>query len=188
MLVKEPKVAEGLVRQLLDQFRIDTRTDPHLQKTPQRVILMLTELLRGSEGIPDFNFTTFDASPEATLVVQKDIVFRSLCAHHMLPFFGVVHVGYLPDKKLAGLSKLARTVNWFAASLQIQERLTSQIRSYLDEQLQPRGTIVVAKARHLCQEMRGVRTPADTVTSAVSGVFLTEPHIKDEFLRIIGNV
>ncbi len=156
----------------------------HIVGTTERVQQMYKELLRGYDD-PDFEPTIFPAPETKNLVVQKDIPFHSLCAHHVIPFFGRVYIGYIPGDYIIGLSKMARAVKWCAARLQVQEELTSDIANYLDNVLSPQGVMVVVEGRHLCQEMRGVQTKAVTVTSAVTGIFLEKPHVKQEFLEII---
>merc|ERR1711988_491718 len=119
------------------------------------------------------------------MVIVKDIDFFSLCEHHMLPFYGKAHVGYLPQNKVVGLSKIARIVEMFARRLQIQERLTNQIADALDTILQPAGVAVIVEATHMCMSMRGANKPhAATVTSSMLGSFRTDPRTREEFLRL----
>jgi GTP cyclohydrolase I len=119
------------------------------------------------------------------LVIARDIPVYSLCEHHLLPFHGVAHVGYLPADRIVGLSKLARVVDLFAGRLQVQERLTRQVAEWLWEQLQPRGVGVVIEAEHMCMTMRGVRKPGTTTaTSALLGAVRTDPRTRDEFLSL----
>jgi GTP cyclohydrolase I len=145
--------AEDAVRSLLVALGQDPEAE-HLKQTPRRVAAAYSELLTPD----DFELTTF-ANEERydQLVLARDIPFRSLCEHHMLPFYGVAHVGYLPAQRIAGLSKLARVVEGFARGLQVQERLTKQIADCLDSHLQPKGVGVVLEAEHLCMSLRGVR-------------------------------
>jgi GTP cyclohydrolase I len=120
------------------------------------------------------------------LVIVKDIPFYSLCEHHLAPFFGVAHVGYIPAGKIVGLSKIPRVVDMFSRRLQNQERVTDQISSYLMTNLLPHGVAVVLTARHLCVEMRGVEKPgAITTTSSMKGRFRTEINTRQEFLQLI---
>ena len=119
------------------------------------------------------------------MVVVRDIQFYSLCEHHLLPFFGKVHVAYIPDGYITGLSKIPRVVECFSHRLQVQERLTSQIRTAIDEALQPLGVMVVVEAQHLCMQMRGVEDPGSVTTTAdFSGAF-NQVEKRDEFMRII---
>lgn len=156
---------------------------PGLRDTPRRWAKMLREITNGHE----FKLTTFPNEGYSEMVVQQDITFFSLCEHHMVPFFGTAVVGYIPGKRIVGLSKLSRTVEHFARRLQVQERLTQEIANYLELQLQPRGIGVILKARHLCQEMRGVKKiGAHTVTSVLKGAMLKDPAARREFLVFRG--
>jgi GTP cyclohydrolase I len=120
-------------------------------------------------------------------VIARDIPVRSLCAHHLLPFTGVAHVAYLPDERILGLSKLARTVEMFARGLQVQERLTSQVGSWLDHHLRPKGVGVVIEAEHLCMSLRGVQARgARTVTSSLHGLVRDDARTRAEFLALAG--
>ena len=158
--------AEAAVAELLRAFGRDT-ADPQLADTPRRVAAAFAELLDS----PALRPTTFpNDEGYDDLVLVRDIPFTSLCAHHLLPFRGVAHVGYLPGGRLLGLSKLARAVEHFSRDLQLQERLTVQIADYLDGELEPRGVGVVLEAEHLCMAVRGVRAPgATTRTSRFTG-------------------
>lgn len=153
-----------------------------VEQTPGRVADFWYEFLNPAP----FRFTTFNGEEYDEVVASINIPFYSICEHHMAPFFGVAHVGYLPGKKIVGISKLARTVDKFARRLQNQERLTQQIAGMLNEQLEPRGVAVVIKARHLCQEMRGIAKPGiETVTSKMIGVFKDDLNARSEFLKLI---
>ncbi|HRP99672.1 MAG TPA: GTP cyclohydrolase I FolE [Terrimesophilobacter sp.] len=158
--------AEAAVAELLTALGRDVATE-HLADTPRRVAASLIELLTPHE----FEFTTFpNDEGYDELVLVRDIPFTSLCEHHLLPFRGVAHIGYLPGERLVGLSKLARAVELFARDLQVQERLTKQIADYLEEQLAPRGVSVVIEAEHTCMTMRGVQAVGSlTVTKAFTG-------------------
>jgi GTP cyclohydrolase I len=119
------------------------------------------------------------------MVMETQIPFYSMCSHHLVPFYGHAHVGYVPDGRIVGLSKLARIVEFYAKRPQLQERLTEQVVTFLEEKLTPQGAIVVIEARHLCVEMRGVKKPgALTVTSAIRGIFHKRP-IREEFLDLL---
>ncbi len=158
--------AEAAIADLLSALGRDT-DDPQLADTPRRVAAAFAELL----DAPPLRPTTFPNDEEYDdLVLVRDIPFTSLCAHHLLPFRGVAHVGYLPGDRLLGLSKLARAVEHFSRDLQLQERLTVQVADWLDSELEPHGVGVVLEAEHLCMEVRGVRAPgAVTRTSRFTG-------------------
>lgn len=162
---------EEAVREILLAIGEDPERDG-LKQTPSRVARAYVELAQGMrESAKEVLSTTFDLGHEE-LIIVRDIEFQSLCEHHMLPFHGVTHIGYIPgtDGRITGLSKLARLVEVFARRLQVQERLTSQIADSMTEILNPAGVLVVVDAEHLCMSMRGVRKPgARTVTSAVRG-------------------
>jgi GTP cyclohydrolase I len=151
-----------------------------LRETPRRVAQAYAELLTA----PPFRATTFpNEDGYDGLIVAQAIPFHSLCMHHLLPFKGVAHVGYLPGERIIGLSKLARVVEWFARDLQIQERLTVQIADWLQAELQPRGVGVLLEAEHMCMSLRGVQQPgARTVTSALRGAIRDDPVTRQEFL------
>jgi GTP cyclohydrolase I len=155
---------------------------PGLQDTPRRLADAYAELL---SPIP-FEPTTFpNTDGYDELVVAGSIPFHSLCEHHLLPFTGVAHVGYLPGERIVGLSKLARVVDLFARDLQVQERLTQQIADWLEEHLAPRGVGVVLEAEHLCMSLRGVQKPgARTVTSALHGLVREDSRTRQEFLDL----
>jgi GTP cyclohydrolase IA len=154
----------------------------HRANTPQRVAHALAEMLTPSAFLP----TTFpNDEGYDELVVARQVPFRSLCEHHLLPFYGVAHVGYLPGSRIVGLSKLARVVDHFAAGLQVQERLTQQVADWLHTHLDARGVGVVLEAEHLCMSLRGVRaTGARTVTSALRGEVRSDARTRDEFLAL----
>jgi GTP cyclohydrolase IA len=152
-----------------------------LRDTPRRVAEAYTELLTA----PAFRLTTFPNDGYDGLVVTRAIPFHSLCMHHLLPFRGVAHVGYVPGETIVGLSKLARVVELFARDLQVQERLTVQIADWLQAQLLPAGVGVRIEAEHMCMSLRGVqRAGARTVTSALRGVVADDPEIRREFLAL----
>jgi GTP cyclohydrolase I len=156
--------------------------DDELTDTPRRVADAFDEML----SVEPFELTTFPNSEGYDeLVVVRDIPVQSLCAHHLLPFIGVAHVGYLPDERIVGLSKLARAVGMWSRGLQVQERLNSQIAGWLDDRLQPRGVGVVIEAEHLCMTMRGVQARgARTVTSTLRGQIRDDASTRAEFLAL----
>ena len=155
-----------------------------LLKTPERVAKTLFELTRGYDMDPleVLNSAKFKEDYSQTITI-KDIEFYSLCEHHMLPFFGKVHVAYIPNGCITGLSKIPRVVDIFSHRLQVQERLTTQICRCIDEALHPLGVMVVVEAQHLCMQMRGVeKQGATTVTTDMTGVFLTDKDKRKEVL------
>lgn len=155
---------------------------PGMAETPRRMAHAYAEML----DVPAFDFTTFP-NPDGydELVLVEDIPVRSLCEHHMLPFAGVAHIGYLPDQRILGLSKFARVADFFSRRPQTQERLTKQIAEHLQLQLSPRGVGVVIEAEHSCMSLRGVRAVgARTVTSALFGTLRENPSSRAEFLSL----
>lgn len=153
-----------------------------LKDTPKRYIKFMKEFLQPKE----FNFTTFDAEGSDEMIVQTNIPFYSLCEHHTAPFFGVAHVAYIPNGKIVGLSKLARTVDMFANRFQNQERITTQIAEKIQSELDPLGVAVVLKAQHLCMCMRGVKKHDTwTTTSKMLGAFKNDLNARNEFLNLI---
>ena len=156
--------------------------DEEIQNTPRRYQGFLKEW----EQNDNLKFTVFENPGYDQLIILKDIDFSSLCSHHVLPFHGKAHVGYLPGEKICGISKLARVVDKFASRPQIQEKMTNEIADFIEEHLHPRGCMVVVEAGHDCMRIRGVKKPASTmVTSAVRGEFLRTPSLKDEFMRLV---
>ena len=160
-----------------------------LAKTPGRVARSMAFLTQGYQQ--DARTVIGDAMFEeehSNMILVRDIELYSMCEHHMLPFFGMAHIAYIPDGRIVGLSKLARVVDIFARRLQVQERLTVEIAQALTDVLKPRGVGVVIEAAHLCMMMRGVQKQnSTTVTSAVLGSFRDDPKTRDEFLRLIQN-
>ncbi len=181
------KRIEAAVREILLALGEDPDRDG-LLKTPARVARAYAELFAGLRVDPsNILKTTFEADHDE-LILVRDIPLFSLCEHHLLPFKGVAHVGYLPseDGRITGLSKLARLVEVFARRPQVQERLTSQIADLLQAQLGARGVIVVLECEHMCMEMRGIRKPGSrTITSAVRGLHKTDPKSRAEALSLI---
>jgi GTP cyclohydrolase I len=160
---------------------------PGLKATPARVSRALRQLTDGYGVDPEdvIAGAVFDQDYDE-MVVVKDISFYSLCEHHMLPFFGSCHVGYLPRGKVVGLSKIPRLVGVFAHRLQLQERMTNQIAQALNGSLEPKGVGVVVEARHLCMEMRGVEKPGgQMITSCMLGTFRKDPRTRAEFLDLV---
>jgi GTP cyclohydrolase I len=158
--------------------------EPHLADTPRRVADAYAELLTP----PPFDLTTFPNDEGYNeLVMATAIPVQSLCEHHLLPFTGVAHIGYLPGERILGLSKLARVLDLFARDLQVQERLTQQVADWLQENLNPRGVGVVVEAEHLCMSLRGVRARGSrTTTSALHGVLREDARSRQEFFALSG--
>lgn len=175
--------AERGARELLLALGIDL-DDESTRETPRRMVDVYDELLTPV----DFNPTTFPNDGDYDeLVVARAIPFHSLCEHHLLPFVGVAQVGYIPGERIIGLSKLARVVELFARSLQVQERLTTQIAGWIERELKPKGVGVVIEAEHMCMSLRGVQKPgANTVTSALIGLVRDDIRTRGEFLALTG--
>jgi GTP cyclohydrolase I len=177
-----------IVEQLLKSIGEDP-TREGLLRTPERVARSFDELIGGTdqklEDVVGNGVFNEDCSE---MIIVKDIEFYSLCEHHMLPFYGRVHVAYIPDGRIIGLSKIPRIVDMFARRLQVQERMTSQIAEAIQEVLQPKGVGVVADAAHLCMMMRGVQKQnSSTMTSCLVGSFRSDPRTRSEFLDLVRN-
>jgi GTP cyclohydrolase IA len=177
------RAAERAAADFLIALGVDLDAEER-RDTPARMARAFAELLSPRP----FQLTTFPNNDRYDeLVVARTMPFRTLCEHHMLPFSGVAHIGYLPGERILGLSKLARLVEYFAAQPQTQERLTMQVARYLDADLRPRGVGVVLAADHTCMTQRGVRAlGATTVTSALLGTLRTDPRSRAEFLAVTG--
>lgn len=168
-------------QQILKQLGEDT-TREGLIETPKRYIKFMREFLEPKE----FNFTSFDAEGIDEMILQTNIPFYSLCEHHTAPFFGFASVAYIPNKRIVGLSKLARTVDLYANRFQNQERITTQIAERIQKELNPKGVAVTLKAQHLCMCMRGVKKHDTwTVTNKLIGIFKDEGKARNEYLNII---
>jgi len=187
--VMRPKVDEPMaenVRSILEGLGEDPSREGLVQ-TPQRAAKALRYLTSGYETNIEtiVNGALFTHECDE-MVIVRDIEFFSMCEHHMLPFFGKIHVGYLPDKKVIGLSKIPRIVDMYARRLQLQERLTQQVAETLRDVLQPRGVGVVCEARHFCMMMRGVeKQHSGTLTSSMLGAFRSRKETRDEFLTLV---
>ena len=157
-----------------------------LVETPERISSMCEELFSGiNDSCKEHLLKTFTAKNNE-MIIEKDITFYSVCEHHFLPFFGKVHIAYVPDGKVVGLSKLARTVEVYARRAQIQEQLTEQIADAIMEHLKPKGVSVVIEAEHLCMTMRGIKKPGTTTISYTNrGCFESDPELKQTFLNFI---
>ncbi len=182
----ESETIADLVRRMIAQLGEDPNREG-LRRTPERFEKALRYLTSGYRQDPEkiLNNAMFSVGYDE-MVVVKDIEVYSLCEHHLLPFFGKCHVAYLPNKKVVGLSKIARLVNMYARRLQIQERLTNQIATTIQEQLRPQGVGVIIEARHLCMVMRGVeKQNSAAITSAMLGEFRDNKQTRDEFLSLV---
>lgn len=158
-----------------------------LKETPARVARMYQELLGGMDKDGKEHLSKVFSAPDSEIVIEKNIEFYSLCEHHMLPFFGNVHIAYIPNGKVVGLSKMGRLVEVYARRLQIQERMTGQIADELEKALDAKGVLVVIEAEHLCMTMRGIKKRgARTVSYASRGVFREDPQKKQEALALMG--
>jgi GTP cyclohydrolase IA len=177
------EAAERAAADLLTALGADL-SDESLRDTPRRMAAAYAELLTPAP----FNATTFaNDGGYDELVLVRDIPFHSLCEHHLLPFVGVAHVGYIPGERIVGISKLARVVDHFARDLQVQERLTTQISRWFESELSPKGVGVVLEAEHTCMSLRGVAKPGTrTVTSALHGLVRDDPRTRQEFLHLAG--
>lgn len=179
-------VDEGSIRLAVRALIVGVGEDPDregLQQTPERYFRFLREWFNP----PPFTFTTFDAEGMSELVVQRGIPMYAFCEHHMLPFFGTAVVGYIPDGRIVGLSKLARAVDHCARGFQNQERITRAVADLLEQELRPKGVAVVLRARHMCMELRGVRVAGtETVSSCLRGVFYDDARTRAEFLALAG--
>ena len=183
---EDRKGMADLIRRILVQLGEDPGREGLVQ-TPERFEKALRFLTSGYQQNPEkvLNGAMFSVGYDE-MVVVKDIEVYSLCEHHLLPFFGKCHVAYIPNKKVVGLSKIARLVNMYARRLQVQERLTNQIAKTIEEKLNPQGVGVIIEARHLCMVMRGVeKQHSAAVTSAMLGAFRTNKQTRDEFLSLV---
>jgi GTP cyclohydrolase I len=177
------------VRQLLEGLGEDLDREG-IRHTPERVASMYEEILAGAWQDETEVFTVAFEEGHDEMVMVRDIPFAALCEHHTIPFMGKAHVAYIPNKsgQITGISKLARVVDVCAKRLQVQERMTTQIADAIEKALEPRGVLVVIEAEHLCMTMRGVHKPgSQTVTSAVRGLFRSDPKTRTEGFRLIGS-
>ena len=158
-----------------------------LVETPKRVANMYEEIFAGLTEDPKQHIKLFNEQSNDEMVIVKDIPFYSMCEHHLLPFFGKAHIGYIPsDNKIIGLSKLARIVDNFAKKPQVRERLTSDIADFLNDNLQPKGVAVIMEAEHMCMTMRGARAAGSkTQTSALRGIMRTDAKTRAEVLSLL---
>ena len=181
----QEKIRQG-VKLILEGIGEDVNREGLLE-TPDRIARMYEEIAGGMTEDPGVHLAKRFHVDNNEMVVEKDITFYSMCEHHMLPFYGKVHVAYVPDGTVVGLSKIARTVEVFARRLQLQERLTAQIADAFMENLHPQGVMVLVEAEHLCMTMRGIKKPgAKTVTVTTRGVFDQDEKLQNTFYRMIG--
>jgi len=187
------KINQQKIKTAIKQLLIATGENPDregLKNTPARVAQFYNEILEGNTINPEDVLTVYYATEDyEELVLEKDIPFYSLCEHHLLPFFGKIHIAYIPKKKrLLGISKLARVVEVFSKRLQLQERLTKHIAEIIMKKAQPWGVMVVCEAEHLCLSMRGIKKPGHKiVTSCIRGIFAKDLRARMEVLQLIKN-
>ena len=180
------KIREG-VRLLLEGIGEDVDREG-LRETPDRIARMCAEIYGGLYEDPGEHLKKQFTVERNDMVIEKDITFYSTCEHHLLPFYGKAHIGYIPDGKVAGLSKLARTVDVFARRPQIQEKMTRDIANALEKHLKPRGVIVMLEAEHTCMTMRGIKKPGSrTVTIVALGAFEDNMELQNRFLDMVRN-
>lgn len=183
-MVNETKVKEA-IRLLLEGIGEDVNREGLLE-TPDRIARMYSEICAGNDIDPGEHLSKVFTVDHNEMVLEKDIVFYSTCEHHLMPFYGKAHVAYIPDGKVVGLSKLARTVEVYARRLQIQEKMTGQIADAIVEHLAPQGVMVMLEAEHMCMTMRGIKKPGSkTVTIATRGVFAEDEKLQDQFLKLV---
>lgn len=183
-MVDQNKIKEA-VKLLLEGIGEDTGREG-LADTPDRIARMYTELFSGMTEEPSVPLSRVFTVENREMVLEKDIVFYSMCEHHMVPFYGKAHVAYIPNGKIVGLSKLARTVEIYARRLQVQERMTNQIADAVMEHLNPGGVMVVLEAEHLCMTMRGVKKPGSkTVSIATRGAFAENVELQNRFFQML---
>ncbi len=176
---------EQAVKLFLEGIGEDTAREG-LRDTPKRIAQMCEELFGGYQMDAAGHLSRVFHSDTGDMVVEKDITFYSVCEHHLLPIFGKVHIGYIPDGRVVGLSKLARTVETYARRAQIQEQLTSQIADALMKYLSPRGVMVMVEAEHMCMSMRGIKKPgAKTAVYAVRGIFEQDMALQQMFMSLL---
>lgn len=184
-MVNKEKIRQA-VALLLEGIGEDSAREG-LRETPDRIARMYEEIFEGMEQTPEELLGKTFETAGSGIVLEKDIVFYSMCEHHLLPFYGKAHVAYLPDGKVVGLSKLARTVEIYARRPQIQEQLTAQVADALMKYLKPKGAVVMLEAEHMCMTMRGVKKPGtQTVTMETRGAFAEDKHLLEEFFRMMG--
>ncbi len=183
-MLNQDKIKEA-VRLLLEGIGEDVNREG-LVDTPERMARMYAEIFSGMEQDAAEHLSKVFTVDSSEMVLEKDIVFYSMCEHHMLPFYGKAHVAYIPDGKVVGLSKLARTVEVYARRLQLQEQMTGQIADAIMEHLSPRGVMVAVEAEHMCMTMRGVKKPgSQTMSIAARGVFEDNAMLQNQFFQML---
>lgn len=183
-MVDHEKVREA-VKLLLEGIGEDIHREG-LRETPDRIARMYEEICGGMEEDASEHLSKVFTAENTDMVLEKDIVFYSMCEHHLMPFYGKAHVAYIPNGKVVGLSKLARTVEVYAKRLQIQEQMTGQIADAIMEYLAPQGVMVMLEAEHMCMTMRGVKKPGSrTVSIATRGVFEENPVLQNRFFQML---
>lgn len=184
-MVNREKV-EQAVQLLLEGIGEDVNREG-LKETPGRIARMYEEICAGMDENPEVHLSKVFSVDNNEMVLEKDIVFYSTCEHHLMPFYGKAHVAYIPDGKVVGLSKLARTVEVYAKRLQIQEQMTAQIADAIMEWLAPQGVMVLVEAEHMCMTMRGVKKPGSKTVSIVTrGVFQENALLQNQFFQMLG--
>ena len=184
-MVDKEKIEEA-VRIILEAVGEDPNREG-LVRTPNRIARMCEELFSGTDEAAEKALEVQFSCESNDIVLEKDITFHSLCEHHLLPFFGKVHIAYIPEGKVAGLSKLARTVEAYARRAQIQERMTSQIAHALEKSLKPRGVMVIIEAEHMCMSMRGIKKPGTTTMSYFcTGEFKEDKALVNRVMWMVG--
>lgn len=184
-MMNQNKIKEA-IRLLLEGIGEDVNREGLLD-TPDRIARMYEEICGGMYEDAEKHLSKTFHVDSNEMVMEKDITFSSTCEHHMLPFFGKVHIAYIPDGKVVGLSKLARTVEVYARRLQIQEQMTGQIADAIMTHMQPKGVMVMVEAEHMCMTMRGIKKPgSQTVTIARRGGFESNPALEERFFRMLG--
>ena len=184
-MVDQKKVQEA-IKLLLEGIGEDTDREG-LKETPERIGRMYEEICGGMDQDAGEHLSKVFSVDNNEMVLEKDITFYSMCEHHLMPFYGKAHVAYIPDGKVVGLSKLARTVDVYARRLQIQERMTAQIADDIMKYLAPQGVMVMLEAEHMCMTMRGIKKPGSkTVTTAARGVFETDGALREAFWHMLG--
>ncbi|HBA50598.1 MAG TPA: GTP cyclohydrolase I FolE [Lachnospiraceae bacterium] len=183
-MIDQEKIKEA-VKLLLEGIGEEPEREG-LKDTPDRVARMYGEIFAGMEADVSVPLAKVFSVESSEMVLERDIPFYSMCEHHLMPFYGKAHIAYIPEGKVVGLSKLARTVEIYAARLQIQERMTGQIADALMKHLAPGGVMVVLEAEHMCMTMRGVKKPGSrTVSIAVRGAFEENPMLQEHFFRML---
>ena len=176
---------EDLIRQLIENVGENPDREG-LKNTPKRVVKSWGKIFSGYKKKPEDVFTVFDSEKYDGMILVRDIEFYSTCEHHLLPFSGKVHIGYIPNGKIIGLSKLPRLVEIFARRMQNQERLTTQVAQSLDSLLHPKGVGVIVEAKHFCMMARGIeKQNSKATTSALTGLFKTNLNTRAEFLKLV---